>query len=304
MAHVVSATSLNLRSAPRVAPNTRVATLPQGHRVDKVADAATGWWKVRTTLNGTALVGFVASQHLTDDADAAPAPSTAPAVPAVPAVHLQENRPDIKRSTTSGRAYPLGEPDRPQRSGPSAQDRVRQLNEIVRYLNVETHARYQKTTKTTFCNIYACDFCYLAGVYLPRVWWTPKALVDLAAGKAVAAKYGDTVRELNANALHDWFEDFGGQFGWRRATDLDEVQSAANAGGVGIIVAQRKELNQSGHIAVVVPEGATASARRTAARVHLPLQSQAGLKNSCYSCGTSRWWTGDQFRSFGLWIHD
>ena len=117
-------------------------------------------------------------------------------------------------------------------------------------------------------------------------------------------RYGESVRELNANSLHDWFEDFGDRFGWRRAADLDQTQQAANAGGVGIIVAQRTDLNRSGHIVIVVPEIASASAKRVNDRVQLPLQSQAGATNSCCACGTTRWWAGQQFRSFGLWIHD
>jgi hypothetical protein len=126
----------------------------------------------------------------------------------------------------------------------------------------------------------------------------------LAAGKPVPVKYDDSVRELNANSLHDWFADFGGQFGWRRAADLDQAQQAANAGGIGVIVAQRTDLNRSGHIVIVVPEIAPASAKRSDGRVQLPLQSQAGAANSCCSCGTSRWWVGQQFRSFGLWVHE
>jgi hypothetical protein len=148
------------------------------------------------------------------------------------------------------------------------------------------------------------DFCCLAGAYLPRVWWTSRALVDLAAGTSVPARYNESVRELNANSLHDWLADFGGQFGWRRAADLDQVQQAANAGGIGVIAAQRIDLNRSGHIVIVVPETASASAKRSDGRAQLPLQSQAGATNSCCSYGTSRWWAGQQFRSFGLWVHE
>ena len=298
MPHVVTAPSLNLRSAPRVVPTNRIATLPQGHRIEKLADAGPDWWNVRTTLAGATLEGFAASRFLGDEV---PAPATAAGVAEV---HLTTDRPDVTRAVTTGRAFPLGEPDRPRRDGQSADARVRQLHEIIDYLDVETHARYQKTPGATYCNIYAYDFCYLAGAYLPRVWWTSRALVDLAAGRSVAVKYDDTVRELNANALHDWFADFGGQFGWRRKADLDQVQQAANAGGIGVIVAQRTDLGRSGHIVIVVPETESASAKRIEERVHLPLQSQAGTTNSCCSCGTSRWWTGQQFRSFGLWAHD
>jgi hypothetical protein len=299
MPHEVIAPSLNLRSAPRVVPTNRIATLPQGHRVEKLADAEPDWWRVRTTLGGATLEGFAASRFLADEAAAPPAAGTG-----VTAVHLAANRPDVTRTVTTGRAFPLGEADRPQRDGQSPDVRVRQLHQIIDYLDVETHARYQKTPGATYCNIYAYDFCCLAGAYLPRVWWTSRALVDLAEGKSVAVKYDDTVRELNANALHDWFADFGGQFGWRRRADLDQLQDVANAGGLGVIVAQRTDLGRSGHIVIVVPEIETASAKRVDDRVHLPLQSQAGATNSRCACGTSRWWAGQQFRSFGLWAHE
>jgi hypothetical protein len=58
---------------------------------------------------------------------------------------------------------------------------------------------------------------------------------------------------------------------------------------------------------LVVPERPPAEAKRSEGSegsVHLPLQSQAGSRNFCYSCGTSRWWTRDQFRAFGFWVHD
>jgi hypothetical protein len=137
------------------------------------------------------------------------------------------------------------------------------------------------------------------------VWWTPNALHDLREGRVVAVKYDDTVRELNANALYDWLRDFGENFGWRRVPDQDALQRIANGGGVGVICAQRTDLNRSGHICVVVPERPPDSAaKRADGNVQLPLQSQAGSRNFCYSCGTTRWWAGEQFRAFGFWVHD
>jgi len=298
MAHIVSATSLNLRSEPKVLVSNRIAVLPHGHLVDKLADGPAGWWKVRTRLNGTTVDGFASSQHL-----AARTTAVAPATGIRP-VHLAEHRANVTRDTIAGRAFPLGEADAPRRDSTAPATRVQQLHAIVKYLDVERSVRYLRTPESTYCNIYACDYCYLAGVYLPRVWWTPRALTQLGAGAALAPKYGDTVRELNANALYEWLEDFGAEFGWHRTTELDDVQAAANAGGIGIICAQRKDLNRSGHICVVVPERPPSTARRAEGRVHLPLQSQAGASNFCYSCGTTRWWTGNQFRNFGFWVHD
>src|SRR5262245_32347803 len=115
MPHEVIASSLNLRSAPRVVPANRIATLPQGHRVEKLADAGPDWWNVRTTLGGATLEGFAASRFLGDEAPAPPAIGTG-----ITAVHLAANRPEVKRTVTTGRAFPLGEADRPLRDGQAA----------------------------------------------------------------------------------------------------------------------------------------------------------------------------------------
>ena len=218
----------------------------------------------------------------------------------IPIVHLTENSLTAKRSLATGRAYPLGELDRPARTAGTPDE----LTRIVRYLNVEVSARYTRTPVTTFCNIYACDYCYLAGVYLPRVWWMDRALVDIAAGHAVPVKYAETVAELNANSLYSWLRDFGPSFGWIRATSLDQLQEAANAGQVSLICGQRKQLDKPGHIAAVVPESvAPQVAERNGTQIRLPLQSQAGGHNFCFSCVPGRWWEGAQFQAFGFWIH-
>jgi hypothetical protein len=214
----------------------------------------------------------------------------------IPAVHLTENHPMSRRDMISGRALPLGEAGRPTREAGA--------DAIVRYLAVETSPRYRRTTKSTYCNIYACDYCYLSGVYLPRVWWTAVALDRLAQGDQVPVRYGETVAELNANSLYEWLKDWGPRFGWQQVETEEQVQRAVNEGAVGVICAQRKLLAASGHIAVVVPEQAPAHmAERENGLVRLPLQSQAGAHNFCYSCGLSKWWAGAQFRAFGFFVH-
>jgi hypothetical protein len=218
----------------------------------------------------------------------------------IPAAHLTKNSSAATRALTTGRPYPLSEADRPSRAAGTPAE----LEAIVRYLDVEKSPRYKRTDTQTYCNIYACDYGYLAGVYLPRVWWTPRALADIDAGKPVVAKYADTVAELNANALYTWLRDFGPAFGWKKVATLDEMQTAANAGQVGVICAQRNPLSKSGHIAVVVPESEPPSvARHEAGGVSVPLQSQAGRNNYCFSCAPGRWWEGLQFQASGFWIH-
>jgi hypothetical protein len=294
--HTVTATQLNLRSTPGVAPNNLIASLPNGQSVEDLDRATAPWWKIRTTFHGSVLTGFVHSSFL----QAAASAPAAPTISAIKGVHLGENA-AAKPSSGGARAYAIGDASAPRRS---SSNRAASLAKIIEYLDVERGARYQPTVTSTFCNIYAYDYCYLAGVYLPRVWWMDSALVDLAQGRPVEVRYGVTVRELNANSLFAWLEDFGSRSGWRRVFDMDAMQAHANAGGVGVICAQRKELNRSGHIVAVVPETSSQTAARSGGRVVRPLQSQAGRNNFKYMNGPSAWWQGAEFREFGFFIAD
>ncbi len=308
--HRVTATKLNIRSRPKVAASTKIGSLPQGTEIMKAADApVSGWLRVRAVLNGHLVEGFVASRYLEAiSAPAIPEPQPFPFDDStIPPAHLTENRHDITRHRDGGRAYPLGEADRPPRSGSDPHGKTQGLITIVEYLDSENreHRRYGPKGGTTYCNIYAHDYCYLAGVYLPRVWWTERALRRLRDGDSLSAKYDNTVRELNANMLHDWFEDYGLTFGWKRVFDLDVLQAAANNGEVCIIVAKRSDLNRSGHIVAVVPEQEGFEAIRSAAgEVLRPLESQAGSKNHRFFAKRKSWWANEGlYQSFGFWRH-
>jgi hypothetical protein len=305
--HTVAPSQLNIRSAPRVAASTWLATLSQGTPLVKLGNASVrGWSHVRVVLHERPLEGFVASRYLKAVSQHVVAEVAPPVVDTLPPVHLQEGRRDITRDRDGGRAYPLGESGMPKRRGVQVTARVRSVLAILDYLNSENphHHRYQAKRGTTYCNIYAHDYCYLAGAYLPRAWWGARALQALREGKDVAVRYGDTVRELNANALYDWLEDFGTSFGWQRVLDLDELQAGANNGDVCVIVAQRHDLNRSGHIAAVVPEQDNNVAKRNVAgEVIKPLQSQAGRQNFRASITPGRWWSGTKFRAYSFWRH-
>jgi len=296
----VEVNGLNLRSEPEVRPGTRLVVLPHGQRVTRLAVAGDpAWWRIRTRFQGVELEGFVAHRFLVPVPDF-PVP---PAAEEHRAVHLQQGRADIHRTRDGGRAYPLGEPGRPGRDGETPEEMAAELTAIVDWLAVDDpeHLRYQRHGSTTFCNIYAHDYCYLAGAYLPRVWWTSKALLALAAGESVTPLYGKTVRELNANNLFEWLVDFGPDFGWNRTFELDPLQAAANRGEVGIVCAQRRQLELSGHVCAVVPETADHQASRSGDAVTVPLTSQAGFRNFRY--GVETWWTQEKFGHFGFWIH-
>ena len=309
--HKVTANKLNLRSRPLVSPSTWIGSLSQGAKIMKVADAdVQGWLKVQALLNGQIVEGYLSGEYLqqiprtTAVLQAEPAPAMDFKIPQV---HLSENRRDIIRSRDGGRAYPLGETGRPRRNGTYAETKIRQLINIVNYLDSENaeHARYWPKGGTTYCNIYAYDYCYLAGVYLPRVWWTDKALFQIKnRNQHPPATYGDTVRELNANMLHDWFEDYGSDFQWKRVLSLDVLQAAANNGEVCMVVAQRTDLNRSGHITAVVPEQNDHNATRSAAgEILRPLESQAGRINYRFHAKPRVWWSDKRFHAFSFWRH-
>jgi predicted chitinase len=301
--HTVTANMLNLRSRPW---GTRVGAIPQGTEVLKLEDSdVAGWARVRVLLNGQIIEGYVATEYLKKIPAAAPPPEPPPPPPVtVPAAHLSTNNRSVTRARDGGRAHPLGEPGRPRRTGTTVGTRRRQLIEIVGYLDPEdpTHLRYRPRGRTTFCNIYAHDYCTLADRYLPRVWWTDDSLQRIRNGETVPAKYDNTVRELNANALLDWLRDHGAAFGWSAAPDESVLQSAANNGEVCLIVAKRRDLNRSGHVAAVVPETDDVQAARDGSGAVLrPVESQAGTRNHRLVVKPTRWWSGDTYQSFGFW---
>lgn len=158
MAYVVTATSLNLRSQPVVAEGNIIASLPKGQLVRRTATPPSDkWWEVSTDLNGKALRGYASSAYL---------------APSLPAPHLKTSSPS-RRDLDNTRAFPLNEPDMPRRAGATPKALAASLGTIIDYLEVETSARYQKRGRTTFCNIYAYDYCCLAGI----LYWSSPAAV-------------------------------------------------------------------------------------------------------------------------------
>ena len=115
---------------------------------------------------------------------------------------------------------------------------------------------------------------------------------------------GQTIDEQRANDLFRWLRDFGPRFGWRQTGTMTKIQQHANQGGIGIIVARRKEDGRSGHIVAVVPETDDKRAKRdSTGEVIQPLQSQAGARNFRYGGLSGEWWRSDQFAESAFWLH-
>lgn len=294
----VTATSLNLRSTPDMSSNFNIiARIPYNHLVELIDNTIVDWWKVRYPVPD--LEGYVASKYL--KAFVSP-------VTTITNIDRAGFDPDPKAQlSTKERMYkPLGDSSIPKRLASLTADGKKQaIRDIIEKLNVEVSTRYQPTDKHTFCNVYACDLIYFCGEYVPRVWFTQLALKKLLKGDAVDIVYGETVYEVNANGLHDWFLAWGDDFGWEPMHDFDMLQAMVNShGGIGIICAKRRELSRSGHITVVVPETDTHKATRMKGTVIYPLQSQAGLKNYKYfSLAVKDWWNHDRYSSYVVYYH-
>jgi hypothetical protein len=308
--------SLSLRSEPRIDPrNPRanvIAQLPGGQMVVRMSGKqGDKFFEVQTSLNGAHLRGFAASQYLrpvkVPKAIPVVAPKAAPPATGIVAVYMPRKPGIITRRVDPAGPHSLNEPGQPQRNAETAAERCAQLAVIIDWLGVDKAAnkRYQPTGGgTTFCNIYAHDYCFLANVYLPRVWWTPAAIEKLAKGEKVELLYEKTIDEQRANDLFRWLRDFGVRFGWRQTGTLTKLQEAANLGGIGIIVARRTIDGKSGHIVAVVPETNDQKAKRDSnGSVTSPLQSQAGVTNFRYRAAPVPWWTGSQFADSAFWIH-
>lgn len=288
------ATQLNLRAAP--APARVIAVLDAGTPLRKLGTHRDDprWWRVVARLSGAEVQGWVHGGYLCRQADDQPVD-----VSALPACALPARRGD--RRVAGLWAFSLAPQGLVRRDTPDA---ARTLA-IIGWLAPDNpaHRRYQPQGNSTFCNIYAHDFCDCMGCYLPRVWWNDRALAGLAQGLAIAPQWGRTVAEMTANRLHGWPAIMRPRLGWRRVFDAGQVQQAANAGQVAVIVARNRIASRSGHIAAVAPEHQRRTAARSGGAVLRPVQSQAGRVNHSLHVPARQWWRDPRFDSFALWIH-
>ncbi len=310
MSNYVTTDWLNLRSEPVIPPDRGsnvIGILPPETVVEQLPDGSSGKWvHVRTLLGNNPVTGFASMLYLEASGKQLLSPAK-PLQQKIPPVHLPvKSGKIIRRSETNGRAFHLQEPEMKTMDMQGIQNAaaiISGIHEVVSWLDVEHYARYSPTTSSTYCNIYAYDVAWCCGLYIPRVWWNEKAFKQIQSGQVPEIIYEDTVTELNANALTNWFENYGSLFGWKRVLDVETLQQEVNLGSLGIIVAQRINLNRSGHIVAVLPETEQHKAQHDAAgKVLSPLQSQAGVQNKKYVTGTNWWANPDKFRKFGFWV--
>ena len=297
MKYYVIAPALNLRSTPNSSRSTNIlARIPQNNLVELIDKHSINWWKVKILSNQ--IVGYVASRFLE------PFHQNAISLNSIGEANFA---PDSRASLDSKRYMhkPIGDSSIPYRDLTSLDTKLNSIQALHKKLHVENSIRYKRTEKHTFCNIYAYDFCHFSQAYLPRVWWKERAIRKLLQQESVEVLYGETVYEMNANALHDWLINWGDQFGWFRETDLTLFQQFLNDnGGIGIICAKRKDRRRSGHITVALPENDQAKAYYENGKVLFPLQTQAGATNLKYFSVERRdWWSHDRYSSFVFFLH-
>lgn len=212
---------------------------------------------------------------------------------------------DSRLDSMLSKFHPLSDPTIPQRDLTNTESKVESLHQLIDKLAVTKSLRYQRTPEDTYCNVYSFDYCHFAKVYLPTVWWTEESISKLQQGEEVIPEFGTTVQAIYSSAIHDWFLKWGENFGWRRITDLDEMQRLVNEeGGVGIICAKRKIVGLSGHIVPVVPENGLKKAYRVDGKVVYPLQSQAGKINYTYFAKARKdWWNHERYSSHVFYYH-
>jgi len=145
---------LFIRSEPLPQDNTKMALLPMGQAVtQKSISSVKPWWEVATTLQGTPLVGFVNSTFLAPVATFVPPDEHGSLSP----VHLRTSN-SVTRNGTA-RAFPLNEANQPTRNSVgSSADKVKDLGQIIKWLDVENKARYRPKSGSTFCNVYSYDY--------------------------------------------------------------------------------------------------------------------------------------------------
>lgn len=201
---------------------------------------------------------------------------------------------------------PIEDDSIPFRDLTSAESKRKSIGQLIDKLDVEKSIRYQRTPEDTYCNVYAYDFCHFCKVYLPTVWWTAESLEKIKQGQDVVPIFEETVDRIYSSAIHDWFSEWGANFGWERIFSLEEIQNKVNTdGGVGIICAKRKIKGLSGHIVPVVPETNLHTAHRENGKVVYPLQSQAGILNYNYFSEIRHaWWNDELYSSHVFFYHE
>lgn len=211
---------------------------------------------------------------------------------------------------------------------------------VLDYFNVAhpANARYVRTARDTFCNIYVHDVTRAMRASIPHWIRDPAQTGHKPIGR----------RELNANATFDWINAMGRSVGWipidramidwinRQQTlgqsipfpqgvipagiaaagariaalphpdprlpqqDAYVSQHFANL-GLPTVIVWKNPTGGPGHVAMVRPESAAARGIVHSSGLFTPLSAQAGAQN--YDSRPATWIASQKYRSRQLWVH-
>ncbi len=138
-------------------------------------------------------------------------------------------------------------PITPPVSPPANPARVQQIKDLIHSMNVTGNSKYLPKNGSTYCNIFAMDFCKRMGIPLPEYLdWNKDGHID---------------DYLNANESISWLNgsyDKGGvqtgaQLGWK-TVNADQAAQYASEGKVVVAGWTNPDARQPGHMAIVRPE--------------------------------------------------
>lgn len=177
----------------------------------------------------------------------------------------------------------------------SKEEKVKQIGKIISELDLVNSVRFRKTSSGTTCNIYAHDFCYLTGVYFPRIWWALEGETYQTIDTKITSESRQrtiqstlesgyfyrnvdfrSVVGFRANHLYDWLVKRSPLFGWETVyageqgslnrdqlnSHFEALQDAANQGKIVVVAVKNRNTDGSGHIGMIAPETDQLKARR------------------------------------------
>ena len=169
-------------------------------------------------------------------------------------------------------------------------------------MDVENCERYSLKQNRTFCNIYAYDVAYCLGAYIPRVWWNDDSVKKILSQEEVQGKYGETLFELNSNLIYRWFGQYGSFFNWIKIDNISDLQNNVNKGTIGVIVSERHNFKDPGHIVIVIPEYKNHKAYKNGNVYLSPLQTQSGQINQKIFAKNNWWLDIQKFKNTDFWL--
>ena len=201
-------------------------------------------------------------------------------------IHLHSKVPVTRSQATQlQRQYALNEAEMPKGDGTQMA-----LRKILHYL--QEGDRYRKPADN-MTGLFLYDVAYLAGAYVPRVWYSDANLSE------------EKLRELDTNDLFDWFTDYSREFGWKPVADFVTAQEYASVGNLVVIIAQARNRYKNGVATIIVPmEGKP---------VDVPVQCRPSKANKDSKIGQKRkdelktfqndWYNGPLYANFKIYVN-